>query len=946
MTVETDLQTSRIKPLLFIRIDGLEPILCQPHHLGTPSGWDQPFKAVLHPPEEHSTDLSLGDMTAALSAMEFVLDDFRDTDGSWYFAKRFAPARWDTGLVARIAEGTAPNQYIDADATSIPVKSTAAFIASGEIYIGRETASFGDTAGENTLLYVNKGLYSAMAGGIDFGQTYPRYLNKKKGLLSHISQYPFTWVGRRVTLWADTWNEAEEKWNDDGASGPVLLWAGRIATDDSLRQDGKTGKWHLACTSIMEDLAKPIAEDMPYSYLHKINLQGDKGRSFICNLFSSTGTWVATITVTPDKGLYAANELLIELNDKIKSSNWTTIAGSGCDVEFQFSRGLSGGDKQVRLSVRPSGAGYDRSIEIIPDAKKGEFCHTLEALGFDGWLNRTFVMVQGGGDTPTGAYITGGTISEAYHPIDRRCNGDRLYVTPNTVEEFIDTQGDDTQTAAYISMGKAALISAKGSERYGTVYCRYTSKDGTNDYLGLDHVLNDNTLYSIDGYIRQPLGADKVKVNQCYIPRWDITGTNVKRGPFEQYLYPLISTGTSTYNEDDYNYDRLPFQCSVGIQESLVDVQSFLDADREVMILDLAQRELNPWPPGAKWIERIKEDCKLFGYAVVWRKGKIALKPLLKPDVDLVEVTLNETKRSSIMDFPDMNMGIGTVVNRYTVKLTRADTGYGPTIVLTDADSVVAHYTVKNVNISHNGIKIDGTGGATNVEDLLRADLLSRPLRFPSPVVTITMAHSLMYQVFVGDTVRFIASNLSDPTGAGERSINALAAVIGTNWNYATGTGEATLAIHGQYADWGTPYAPAALVDMSATNGGWDAVNYRFTLVAHEYGKSTTDPDDGAALGVVGNVLRVVERNPSNPTSPQAWEVEVAETYETDGAQILTVGTVTLTGWDGDTEYMITFADYTSASSAAQQQLGSWLADTVTETLDSGVGNDRPDRYG
>lgn len=1177
MTVETDIQAQRIAPLFYLKIDGVEEIFCTQHHLGVPSG-TRAFLQILDLPHEHSTDLNLGDMMIAISAMEFVLKDFQDTDGTYWLSRLFATARWDTGTICRLLEGTAANQYVDADATTIPVKSTTGFPTSGTAYIGQETITYTGVTG-TSLTGADKGLWPCVPSTLDrWGFTYPRFQNGQKGLLHHISQYPYTMVGRRVSFWVTTWNETNEQWNpeageitifddqfadasidalwttvlnygtvveaggvltldidatpnsvwtadykkytgayvglsdigmfngglicvetslycnlagpwsdlgialyeDDenmvsvvmnyegsvahgksriyratdnvftysdrhatdlgrdcllrlywnssttetftianndtiapgrlhgyfsndggttwvttpagpqlfpttdeavtivpnaimiwghgGSSTPIdvdfqyitvtqtppegtalILWAGRISTDDSIRQDGGTGKWHLGCKSILEDLKRPLLEDPPKNYLHGINLMGDLGRGFTVNAFDSSGTWLATGLIEANKGRYTINSLMTELTTQANTAaNWTTKSGSGFDAYIMFAWDPQTPDRVgVDIIYGLASSPTTRSVRISGPAK-GQYSHALAALGFDGWLpNKGFSIDLGESGTGDDAVykVAENQPYDDYMAIHRSYNGNKLYVY--RAADFWATQGDSSTTQAYVKVEDAKLVSDPKVEREGIVYFRYTAIDTTNNFLTIDHVAN--TKYSVDGFIGKEHNGDFVDVVQCFVPTYGASGQLNYRGPFEQLLYPLLSTGTDGYNEDSYAYDSCPLPISVGMQEALVDVQSFIDADAAIMHMEAAQRPLWPWTPKETWFDRAQKECKMFGRAMVWRRGKIALVDILSPNTDIVDVTINKSNRAGSGDFPDQTIGIGSVVNRYTFKLSSAETDREQTIVFTDANSAVTFQQVKDVSIEHGGLNIED--GSIYWPGMLEhlPHVRDMVLSVPSPVVDVAVPHSLMYRLWVGSTVRFISSVLADPLGTGTRSVNTLATCIGARWDYESVTGSATLALHGRYSRLGLPYSPSALVDITAGNGGWDDGNDRITLIALTYGV-TGDPDDGAALAPTGGEeLLIVERAPADPTSCLYWRVTVkaATPYETDGAQILSLAaSTTLTDWDAAKEYIVTFADWDTPIVSAQESLGTFWADETTELLDSGSGNDPSQRYG
>jgi hypothetical protein len=1152
-SVETDLRQQRIAPLYYLKIDGISDVYSTQHRHGVPTGWGRTFVPVLNLPEEFSTDLDLGEMMASLSAMEFALNDYHDTDGKWALSKTLGgPSKWDTGTICNLLPGTAANQQVDADATTIPVKSTTGFPSSGTAYIGQETFTYTGVTG-TSLTGCTRGLYSCLpANSGVWTTTYRRYEDSQKGLLHHISQYPYTHVGRRVSFWVTTWDEyaghwkpepgdveiwedlfddasvgadwtehagngvisetggdmtlygdgthttkwttatddaarvtldmasirtvdealfcaettsdswngggydrigitlhddstnvfqacvslstgkvirvkaAADSWNwgsfvggasstialrlywnthssqsfsvesgcsvapgyaviyysaDGGAwtqyaapeahgldgdlvglfyasddatgadvggdftyftltqtvdsgDGAKLLWCGRISTDDSIRQDGSTGRWRLGCKSVMDDLKRPLAEDLPFNYLSRINLQGDIGRGFVAHVFDEDGAYNDVCTVEVAKSRYTAAQLVKAIQDEFDdTSNW---ASGSPDVVLMICIEGDG----VRFDVRNSGANEVRHIRIDPDGLgKGEFSHALNALGFDGWVDTEFDMT-GGGDSPYGGNVVSSKYYDDYHPIDKRCNGGILYVY--RADDFWSDQGDGDSMVGNVVIKDAHLVGDSRRQKKGNVYIKYASVNTTTHQLTISAIRNSHAL---DAYAGKQHNDEFLKVEQVYIPVYDPSGSTTPRGPFEQLLYPLLSTGTTGYNEDDFSYDDLPPALSLGTQENLVDVQSFLDADKRALQLAIGHRPLYPWGKKDTWFSRAQRECKLFGYALTWRRGKITLVDVLKANTDLVDVTINESVNA---EFSDQTQGIGTVVNRYVVELEDpVDSDNKQTYNVTDANSVTSHQVVKEVGIRHSGIPFWDPKVGINSHSFNH--LISGTLSRPSIVVPITLPYAYVYRVWAGSTVRFIATNMADPQGTGDRSVNVLATVLGVQWDHVGKSGSGTLALHGAFNRLGTPYAPAALVDITATNGGWDSVNERLTLASLTYGE-TGDPDDGAALAPRGGEkLRIIQRAAGDPTSPTSWSVTVldATPYETAGAGLLSLAAgTTLTGWDSDEEYIVTFDDWDTPVTDDQEDLGTWQADETTELLDSGGDNDPPQRHG
>jgi hypothetical protein len=215
--------------------------------------------------------------------------------------------------------------------------------------------------------------------------------------------------------------------------------------------------------------------------------------------------------------------------------------------------------------------------------------------------------------------------------------------------------------------------------------------------------------------------------------------------------------------------------------------------------------------------------------------------------------------------------------------------------------------------------------------------------RYPWQQIRRGLAPTLLNKIFVGDIVTLqYNTGFQDPFGTGDRDVNALAIVLDVSWNYESLKGHCDLLVYSRYdATQVTPWAPAALVDVTAASAGWDSGNQRLTLVARKFG-ILGDPDDGTALGVEGYKLVMFERNhrESNLATTAAttgpWTLTVASSGYDDANNYLYIDESALADFDttGATEYVITFADWGTAV-AAQQSEGLWQANKQSHLLNS-----------
>lgn len=337
----------------------------------------------------------------------------------------------------------------------------------------------------------------------------------------------------------------------------------------------------------------------------------------------------------------------------------------------------------------------------------------------------------------------------------------------------------------------------------------------------------------------------------------------------------------------------------------------------------------------------------MFGVFLTWdaQRGKLVCRNARsltsQPSVASVSPRPTDEARLTISD--------ETVVNQWVIECTheRRDNKGKVELDYRDAASQQALGRVEKVEIKHPGIIPPDGDAAGYIAQFVQPLFLSRATlqRYARAATTITIPASKQHQIAAGDIVTYTASNqFPDPSGSGKLTAAVKALVTNSRWNYRRCEGILDIILYDAAADDVAPWGYAAIVDRSATSGGWDNTTKQLTLVAQIYSNGTND--DGAAIEE-GHYVYVQESAPEDPTSITRWgPFEVDSDYETDGAQILTlVAGTTMAGFDtaGATEYVVVPADWDDAS-AAQQLAGTWQADATDEDL--GSGSDDPQRWG
>ena len=960
MTINTDLATAEgtIRRLV-LRIDGLNYDFWQPHDIALPSsGWTRTaLECFLPPDQEFTMGLDFKSMKSDPSRMSFELGDLPDPNDATklLFAQIFAPGRWNSSSAKDTiaVRKAATEKQIDADATSLYGKYASGWDASGEAHIGRETFSYtgiGTTtetiSGNSNTIYqftgVTKGLYPCV-GASNYGYTYPLAdldnVSADMADFNVISTVPYTMLGRRVALYVTTYDQSTGEWHTEAESlayGP--LWVGTI--NDAIVWDPAKFVYKLSCQHILAQAwDQEIARDLPTGEIRMINLSGDIGRNFGVREDSVTGAHGAIRSVTvaapavadghPIAGYTA--DWLSAAQFFLSAFNTAGYVGQTASVKWSTS------EFPPRLIV--NAASTIAKVVIFPwdvvTTSVESRSHLMNVLGFPFDVPIEIPLDSGAGSVPTG------TVYSAYHPLGTRSNGSNILIEHSAIPA---DQGDysvnrttikakvEGKTNAPYVVAISALATATNT--LSTIAPKQRRHYQEPQFIGT--VAND--IFDIS----YSSGDRAISVSSIYKP--EVKGQDYSptpRGPFELLYFSLISSGTSTYQ--DGTYDVLNWRYGAAVQDDLVDQQSFLDADKIVLSSssDLSDRGDLEFDKPTTWGKWAEAECKLFGVALVWSGGKITAKHVVSGQQSLWTQALSVSNKAAAVEHPSVTTSTGNAINSWKVRRPSIFDGkMEPLVTVNDRISQQQMQLTSAAKIDHPGLSriISQDKMAVLLTQNFKAWM---PLfRLPWQELEVTLAPTLVNLISVGDFVQY--TNLlthPNPYGDGSLSTTAFGLVKKVSHPYSGDkafTGKATLLINSRYDPTRkVPWAASALIDKTATTGGWDSANYRLTLIALKYG-AAGDSDDGAAFAD-GDLVKIIETAPADPTSPTEWgPIAVASAYETDGAQVLTLATITLTGYDttGATEYAVITADYSDCT-AAQILRNAHQAAPATHLLNS-----------
>ncbi|MEE9366930.1 MAG: LamG-like jellyroll fold domain-containing protein [Dehalococcoidales bacterium] len=938
--------------------------------------YNQPgVQALLRPDAEISEALSIQEMDSLPSNMTMELINYTDPldPNSHPLAKLFAPGRWESDAEknAWVKRSASAETQIEANDNVLYTNPNTQGVwdSAGEGHFGNETFSYtGITADQTAFITgekvdrfdgVTRGIYPCVGTATEFTRAVKLSTNDggAGGMGDNIgvSTVPYSWIGRRCALYMTAWDSAERKWYPEADA--ELRWCGTIS--EEIAFDPGRGVWQLSAEHISALTDQALGQTFfAETYVTDFNLEGPAGLRFVVYEYDfdhATDYQRATADITLTAGKYGGASLIGKLIEDALNTpgNWTGSHGSG-DWSVRINPAMPDRGWQV-LWKGAGGLTFHFQTFVTQDAAiiTGPQYHNSAflALGFDSFghfndrasTSTTHAFeLRDDEDEGASSHFADARPYDAFHPLHSMTNGLTIYLYEADARLKAD-QGGYATGRAYVAIGEDGEDST-----YFAITAIKPSSDPDECTLSVDQPWQPNQPLVI-GQRRgdQPVRAQQVMVLEYPFAGDPSTYSATTVGPYKALLFSLLSTGTTDYNNS--TYDKSPLGIAVGMQDDLVDIPSFDDADAIAIGASsvLAERTFTVINEPTTWRELWKAEAKLFGIALVWDRGKIRAKSILNPAIDATTATLNDSSTAKEIEHPRMSMSTSHIVNQWEVELfDRSTRKWQKPITINDVASVFGvGNVIKTIKIKNSGIFVPA-GNDTPQAELLKLFLRGRGLlRFPWQQVTVSLSADQMLKVNIADIVTFVSTNHPDPYGDGTMNTTALALVTNVRWNYASDDGSATLLLFAFPASI-RPWAAAAVFDATATNAGWDATEHEITTLAQSFG--TGSDSDDAARFASGDKVVIMERCPDDPFNPTtgwpttAWNATVASAYETDGAGILTVDAITLTGFDNTREYFVTH-DVHGTALTSQTDTNTYQASTVTGKLPS---NTKPNRYG
>lgn len=847
------------------------------------------------------------------------------------------------------AETVLDGSTLELNATTITVKDTSAFAASGTIHIGTERIDYtGKTA--TTFTGCTRGKNAPFKGRSDGSQVWGQRhrvgaASNGVNLAAVVSAQPRVWTGRWVGVWLHVFTDATTLCTRAEAQ---LIYAGKIVAHDD---DPRTLCTVIELEHVRETLREAtlgrdqwtakvqdgvylrVGSDMKFSLRDWDNwgaatyktandlvvVSGapasaneiQAGRYSLEDLFSRLSTWLGSER--------AAGRVFAVYNFSIVQVN----GASRVQITWSLST-ASASSKLARFELQMPAIvytffGFDDSNPTQATGRKTIAAHKRADSG-ESTLGK-FVPLRT-------LVFHGGIGSQAddllqFELVDERGTLDDNYgVLP---QQPADNKG--LPWGIFLLQGRYAILAAYDAS--ATPHkLRYASPT-----LAIAGLAQAPGIGSTEGYaVTVDEATGPVEVRQVFM----------MKGTFADLLKRiLVSTGIAGYN--DATYDTLAFGLGLAIPGSLLD-------------LDSVDTVPNPGGEILIVLEKTTRLADFFAGDMVvrwafprWRNGKLGFASWSVP------VTGGPHDTGTLLDDSNKAAPVGTTDDHSAFGRT-SDEWQRTIVKLAYNRSIVEGFdgTYKDSITFEDQVAVDDSGGAgkpltvelrntyhefagtgAGVESLAPAFMAMMPI-FSRPIRRLTRSIALRYfeGLAIGDVVRVIDTTARDPD-TGLRGIQLRRALI-TRHRYSLGGltpgaskpadmgGEVDLLVF--EVDRTGPYSPAAQVDETQANAGYNAGTKVLTCYAHKY--STAAESSDATRFVIGDAVRVVERDPANPAAPLTWTDTVAN--QTGNTITLTTG---LAGWDTTKTYYVISHAY--SASTATQHVNTYQADTVDHLVEN-----------
>ena len=861
-------------------------------------------------------------------------------------------------------------------ATTVTVKSTSGWPASGALHIGTECIAYTGTTA-TTFTGCTRGKYSTLGSFAnqvtpDTTKSFGHYHRVTDDALAInlaplVTSKPRMWIGRWVTVYAhrivsgvlDTKAEAE------------LVFAGTIV---DIRDDPNTGAVAMQLRPAVESFKESVIGSSQWNAtLEDDGVYLTTGDTFGFSDNNGTTQEDANSLVVVASGATGTNQInagVYSLGDLCSAlSAWTAAETTAARLHGSYSFAspvsVSGGGYLTKVYWTLTGA------PVVWTWSMPKIVSTF--LGFDRIStpdnNPSYPVNQvvGHGDP-------GGGTAQHWHPGD---NPMRVAFTVNAQSSsrvLLTTKSgtvvDNPHLPSAFKSPLANLLGGASNVGDWGVF----EFDGNGKRLVLAQITDnaDGTVLLTD--IRpayyftpkgdpsfQPIGFqygsdDTLKVRQVYA---------FENTPSVLITLFAVSTGTDEYNSP-YTA-TLPLGCGAGLPFEVCDT---LETSLSRVTASTGKITTIIEKP-TKLSELIRADMAVRWGAICWHQGSVTAVQWRTPTAQLAllsGVTLTDSNKAE---------PAGHKVN-HKAATSETSEWLRPVVKIRysrDAMDPMGDSYAQNLSFMDE-TSIDDMGGARNsitinlrntyrqtlgqpIDSLLASffdtlPLVSRPAR----KVTRSIDSRYFWQIAPGDIVLFTDTFARDPE-TGLRGISARPAMV-TKVKWSLGGndiggsispmgGEVDLLFSDRNPARFAPYVPAGMVNdlysIDSYDHGYLSSGPSLFLLGNRFSETTDTAAVDAASFNPGDKIIIIERDPADPDAPVKWERTIAAGGVTGNAITLT-SALSSPSWDNTKQYYVVSQTYSAATTT--QHLNTYQADESDALIEDSAspylyGSSQPD---
>ncbi len=805
---------------------------------------------------------------------------------------------------------------------------------SGVLYLGNRAFKY-DSRTATTFNVVAGGaqyLYPFSADGsnhFSWAHVTPAQQDWDQGPVSWVTSEPTKWIGRRVALYIH--RIVGGVW--DTRAQAHLEFAGKIVEIEQ----AELGVTILQCEDLRGEIQDAVLLKSQWTGYAKSGIRLQAGDAFKCSeqeagTYRESGPF--TVVSSGASGSDQINEGYYEIEDFVGRLNRWASSDATLTEHWVFGiQQVAGSGSRFTISVKFTGA-TNNKISFYTNRNGAQLFDflgidhdQLSATNIDDYPIRATVQEI---DTQSIIFVSA-RAPYRIRPFQRRAHANSKVVVEleDSLGDFIDTTdflpppfdtwpGSGENWSFFTCAGRLLFGRKASSTKIDQIY---------NQSIGFASYAKDDTADLNVGGLTVDDTAKSMEIKQVIILVDSFTE-----------IVARIFASVNGQGINHATYDAFPTAMGCpGVPWSLLG-DPFLESCKRLDQAIKTESMMVVLDKATPLVDILVPEFALRHAWLVFKDGGYVFASPPTPNALSTEHALDETNKAAA-NGRDLRASVKVtnefLTNVINLKFNRSSGGkYLDQITIRNEASISDYGETRILTLEAPNSFADVAATGAAAEDLA-ACLAKRALpTFGKPLILVnrTIAPT-MFHMAPGDTVTFSDDDVRDLT-SGVMGIDGRACICLSsthNYGHEGGTlfGEAELLLTDE--DRTYPLAPCAEVDTSYTGtidglsftDGYASAGPSIKLVDHAHSRSTDALD--VTQFAAGDKIRIVEVDPSNTASIDAWDRTILSVDTTDGYATLTAS-ISAPAWSGATK-LFEMVPQLYADVVASQKLRAFLAD-------------------